>query len=90
MSKIAFDNQTDRRIEFNRLMKNAHAEKTGASSFSESDFRHYLFMLGLLQFEYSILPELTGKPHKPYYSLQGEKLVGSDREIIKDYSEVTA
>jgi hypothetical protein len=70
---------------------NIDNEKKGRSLFSESDFRRYLFTLGLLDYEYRILPEITGEPYKPYYSLQGEKLVSLDGEEIKDYSyEATA
>jgi len=93
MSKIIFDNEDDRRIEYNRLKMNIHNAKKGQGLFSESDFRRFLFTLGLMDCEYRILPEITGEPYKPYYSLQGEKLVSLDGEEIKDYSyeaEVTA
>ena len=83
MSKIIFDDDQDKRIEYNRRLHN----KTSGLIFSEADFRHYLFMLGLLEYESEILPKKTGKPYKLYYSLQGEILVGRGGEILKDYSE---
>jgi hypothetical protein len=74
MSKIAFDDEMDRRIEFNRIEGNSQME--------ESDFRHYLFTLGLLRYEFDILPQSTGKPYKAYYSIQGEKVVGRSGEVL--------
>ena len=73
MSKIYFDEDDDRRIEFNRLMHNSH-DKDGYS-FGEGEFRRYIFMLGLLDFEGRILPKMTGKPYKPYYFIQGEEVL---------------
>jgi len=68
MSKIYFDDDTDRRIEFDRLLCNSWKE--GGYIFEEEEFRRYIFLLGLMDFEFRILPEMTGKPYKPYYSLQ--------------------
>jgi len=83
MSKIIFDDELDKRIEFHRRLAN----NTGPFIYTEADFRHYLFTLGLLDYEFRILPKRTGKPYKPYYSLQGEILVSRGGEILKDYSE---
>jgi hypothetical protein len=33
---------------------------------TENDFLHYIFMLGLLEYELRIQPTITGKPYKPY------------------------
>ena len=74
MSKIIFDNEDDRRIEYNRLKMNIHHAKKEQELFSESQFRHYIFMLGLLDYEYRILPKITGKLYKPYYYIQGEEV----------------
>jgi len=82
MSYIAFDKDQDRQIEFYRRLCN----KTGSFIFTEDDFRHYLFVLGLQDFEFRILPKRTGEPYRPYYSFKGEKLMGLDGEILKDYS----
>ncbi len=74
MSKITFDNEDDRRIEYNRLKMNIHNAKKGQELFSESNFRYYLFTLGLMDYEYRILPKITGEPYKPYYYIQGEEV----------------
>ena len=74
MSKIYFDEETDRRIEFDRLMCNSH-RKEGDYIFKEGDFRHYIFRLGLMDFEDRILPKQTGKPYQPYYFIQGEEVI---------------
>jgi len=74
MSKIIFDDEDDRRIEYNRLKMNIHNEKKGRGLYSESQFRRYLFTLGLMQYEYKILPELTGEPYKAYYYIQGDEV----------------
>jgi len=74
MSNIIFNKEDDRHIEYNRLKMNIHIEKEGKHIFSESEFRHYIFMLGLMRFEDKVLPELTGKPYEPYYYIQGEEI----------------
>ena len=80
MRKIIFDNEDDRRIEYNRLKGNIHHEKKGQRLYSENSFRRFLFMLGLMDYEYRILPEITGESYKPYYYIQGEE--------VKERSEV--
>ena len=80
MSKIVFDEETDRRIEFNRLMWNSHRMTSDegidvSSTFTENQFRHYIFRLGLLDFEGRIFPELSGKPYEPYFFIQGEEVL---------------
>ena len=81
MSKIYFDEETDRRIEFERLMCNSHKMMDDKGNdvtftFTENDFRHYIFRLGLLDYEDRIiLPKQTGKPYKPYYFIQGEEVI---------------
>jgi hypothetical protein len=74
MSKIYFDEKTDRRIEFDRLLCNSR-KKEGDRIFTEGDFQHYIFMLGLMDYESRILPKQTGKPYKPYYFIQGEEVI---------------
>jgi len=74
MSKIYFDEETDKRIEFDRLMGNSH-KKEGEYIFTKEDFRLYIFRLGLMDFESRIFPELSGKPYKPYYFIQGEEVI---------------
>jgi len=81
MSNIIFDNEDDRRIEYNRLQMNIRNEKEGKYIFSEREFRHYLFNLGLMDYEYRILPKITGEPYKPYYYIQGEE-VKERREAV--------
>jgi len=80
MSSIVFSEETDKRIEFDRLMCNSRKmmddEGNDVSyTFSESEFRLYLFRLGLMDFESRILPKTTGKPYKPYYFIQGEEVI---------------
>ena len=83
MSYIAFTEEMDRQIEYYRHLANS----TSPFIYTEDDFRHYLFVLGLQDLSFRILPKRTGKPYKPYYSFKGKKLMGLDGEILKDYSE---
>jgi hypothetical protein len=83
MSKIVFDDNLDRRIEFARIKSNRQKEKEGRGLlFTESDFRHHLFMLGLMEYEFRILPEITGEPYKPYYSIQEENVIDQSGEVV--------
>ena len=71
MSNINFPDETERRIEFDRLMGNSHKKGDGYI-FKAEEFRRYIFMLGLLKYESEILPKQTGKP---YYFIQGEEVI---------------
>jgi hypothetical protein len=51
-------------------------------NFTKDEFNHYLFMLGLLQCEFEILPRLTGKSYKPYYSIQEEDVISQSGEVM--------
>jgi len=80
MSSIVFSEETDRQIEFDRFMWNSHRMTSDegiddSSTFTKNDFRHYIFRLGLLDFESRIFPELSGKPYKPYFFIQGEEVI---------------
>jgi hypothetical protein len=66
MSHIVFNKETDRRIEYNRLAIE------GEKPMSENNFRHWIFMLGLLHYEEKVVPKKTGKPYVPYYFIKGE------------------
>jgi len=74
MSGIVFSKETDRRIEFDRLLCNSR-KKEGGLIYTEGDFRHYIFRLGLLDYESRILPKQTGKPYKPYCFIRGENVL---------------
>jgi hypothetical protein len=71
MSKIIFDEELDRCIEFYRSKANS---REGGFVFTEDVFRHLLFIIGLTHYEEKILPKLTGEPYKPYYYTQGKKI----------------
>jgi hypothetical protein len=66
MSHIAFNQEQDRRIEYARL---AIKRET---PMSKDDFRHFIFTLGLLEYESRIIPHKTKKPYVPYYFIKGE------------------
>jgi hypothetical protein len=76
MIKLYFDSEMDKRIEYSRNKGNAHKGPEGVKGyvFTESEFCHYLFILGLLQYESEILPKQTGEPYKPYYFIKGDEV----------------
>jgi len=76
MSSIAFNEELDRRIEYNRRLHN----QPGSLILTEADFRHYIFMLGLLEYEFTFIPKMTGKSYKPYCHLQSDEVKTRNEE----------
>jgi len=62
MSILSLHPDIAERVETARQINNS---KPGLA-FTEKDFLHHIFMLGLLDYEYRIQPKITGKPYKAY------------------------
>ena len=63
MSIISLHPDIAERVETARQVFN---DRETIYKYTEKDFLHYIFMLGLLDYEMRIQPAFTGKPYKPY------------------------
>jgi len=58
------------RLEYNKYIEaDPRKKEIGFRTESPSQFNIHIFMLGLLDFEFRVLPKLTGKKYKPYCDL---------------------
>jgi len=63
---ITLPKETIERVEAARHSYNNESRPDFTSKQTEEDFKYYIFMLGLLDYEYRIQPKITGKPYKAY------------------------
>jgi len=63
MSVLSLHPDIAERVETARQIFNSRG---GFTEHTEKDFLHYIFMLGLLEYEYRIQQKITGEPYKPY------------------------
>jgi hypothetical protein len=76
---LYIDPVTEKRV---MTLFQTHSEKEKGYKFTTGDFFHYLFMLGILDYEYRIEPELAGKPYKPFYSTSKKNVVSRSGEVM--------
>ena len=64
MSVLSLHPDIAERVETARQINNSNPGLT----FTEKDFLHHIFMMGLLEWEFRIQPKIKGKPYKAYKS----------------------
>jgi len=72
-------------IERAEFVRHAINNIPGGHVFTERDFNHTVFLVGLIKYELQILPDLTGIEYKPYYLRKSPNLItGQDQEKIEN------